>query len=74
MMKLNNKMFYYNEDDDYQVLGLPYVAEQLTFNILLSNNHNCFHLCEIKLTIGPFLNLIKNAENTLILALSFNQL
>lgn len=60
MMKQTKKEFYYNENEDVQVLGLPYVGD-LAMYIILPKQRSGLSQVESKLTGDKFIDLIQNA-------------
>lgn len=61
MMKQVNEKFYYTEDNDVQVLGLPYVTDQLAFYIFLPKQRFGLSQLESKLTQDYFSNLLESS-------------
>ncbi len=60
-------IFVYNENDDVQVVGLPYVAQHLAMFVLLPKQKFALEKVEKALDASAFLDLITNTYPTEVL-------
>ncbi len=66
-MMVQQGRFVYNENDDVQVVGLPYVAKHLTMFILLPKQKFALEKVEKALDASAFLDLVTNTKPTQVL-------
>ncbi len=59
-MMVQRSRFGYNENDDVQVLGLPYTAQHLAMFILLPKQKFALEKVEKSLDASTFLDLVTN--------------
>lgn len=64
MMSQLKRKFYYTENDDAQMLGIPYENYKLTFFIFLPKRRFGLNELESKLTDVDCLDMIQNASHT----------
>lgn len=64
MMKKRKKSFFYNENDDVRILGLPYQDEELAFFVILPTKRYGLSAIEGRLNGNTILNLIRSSTKS----------